>query len=139
MATSLDKLIVENQESLVDLIVKDAIRQIPSYGRASLQLTMERVERWLKTLAASIEQNDPHILEHYLTAIAVERQEEGYPIGELHAIVRVTEQYLRDLVVSSSSAEIEQNALNALLEAVMGAARMVLSVTYVLSAAGKGS
>lgn len=135
MATSLDKLIVENQESLVDQIVKDAIRQIPSYGRAPLQLTIERVEQWLRTLAASIERNDPHILEHYLAAIAVERQEEGYPIGELHAIVRITEQHLRDVVVSSSSDEIERNALNALLEAVMGAARMVLSVTYVLSAA----
>jgi hypothetical protein len=134
MAIFLDELINEHQESLVDKITKDAIRQIPSYGKAPLQLTIERVERWLQTLAASIEQNSPEILEHYLAAIAEERKEEGYPVGELHAIVNITEQHLRDLMPVACTDEVECNANLALLDAVMGATRMALSVTYMLSA-----
>jgi hypothetical protein len=139
MTTLLDKLIVENQELLVDRIVKDAVRQIPTYSQAPLKLTMGRVERWLGTLATSIKQNDPQILDQYLTAVAVERREEGYPIGELHAIVEITERHLRDLVTGACADQVECNALLALLGAVMDAARMVMSVTYVLSAGRKPS
>lgn len=139
MAIFLDELINEHQESLVDQITKDAIRQIPSYGKAPLQLTIERVERWLKALAASIERNNPEILEHYLAAVAEERKEEGYPIGELHAIVTITEQHLRDLMPSACTDEVECNANLAVLGAVIDATRMVLSVTYILSAKEKPS
>ena len=139
MAIFLDELINEHQESLVDKIVKDAIRQISSYAKAPLQLTIGRVERWLKTLAASIEQNNPEILEHYLAAVAEERKEEGYPIGELHAIVSITEQRLRELMPSACTDEVECNANLVLLDAVMDATRMVLSVTYILSAKEKPS
>jgi len=134
VAIYLDELITEHYESLVDQITKDAIRQIPSYGQAPLRLTIERVERWLKTLAASIEQNDPAILEHYLAAVAEERKEEGYPIGELHAIIQITDQHLRDLIPGACADEVECNANLAVLGAVMDATRMVLSVTYILSA-----
>lgn len=139
MTISLDKLVIENMESLVDVISKDAIRQIPSYGKAPLQQTIERVEIWLKVLASSIQQNKPELLEQYLVAVALERQEEGYAIGELHAIAQITENYLRDLINNQTINEVELNALNALLEAVIGAARMVLSVNYVLIAGSKSS
>jgi hypothetical protein len=134
MGIFLDELINEHRESLVDNIVKDAVLQIPSYAQAPVQLTIERVERWLKTLASSIEQNDPSILERYLASIGEERKEEGYPIGELHAIVTITEQHLRELMPSACADEVECNANLALLDAVMDAARMVLSVTYILNA-----
>ena len=63
MTITLDNLIVENREALVDSIVKDAIGQIPSYGQAPLRRTIERVERWLDTLAVSIEQIVPDMVE----------------------------------------------------------------------------
>ena len=44
MGITLDSLIVENRESLVDRIVKDAISQIPSYAKAPLRVTIERIE-----------------------------------------------------------------------------------------------
>jgi type II secretory pathway component PulK len=134
MAIYLDELIAENNDSLVDGIVKDAVRQIPSYRQAPLPLTIDRVEQWLQTLAGSIEQNDPPILEHYLVAVAEERKEEGYPIGELHAIVEITEQHLRRLIPTACADEVECNANLAVLAAVMDAARMILSVTYILTA-----
>jgi hypothetical protein len=133
MTITLDNLIVENREDLVDYIVKDAIGQIPSYGQAPLRRTIERVERWLDTLVASIEQNDPDILENYLIGVAGERRREGYAIMELHGIVHITERHLQDLIRSSGADQIEQNALRALLDAVTDAARMVLSVRYLLS------
>jgi hypothetical protein len=132
MTITLDELIIENRELLVDCVVKDAIGQIPSYGQAPLRLTIERVERWLDTLAASIEQNDPDILEKYLVGVAGERRREGYAIMELHGIVHITERHLQELILTSGADEIEQNALRALLDAVTDAARMVLSVRYLL-------
>lgn len=132
MVTPLDKLISENLDSLVDNIVKDAIRQIPSYSEAPLRQTIGRVESWLKVLATSIQRNKPDILEQYLVAVAHERREEGYAIVELHTIVQLTESNLKFLIDDVASDQVERNALEALLEAVMGAARMILSVNYVL-------
>jgi hypothetical protein len=133
MTTSLGELITTHREALVDEVTKDAIRQIPSYADAPLQLTMERVERWLKMLAESIHQNDPHQLSNYLMAIGQERREEGYPIGELHAIIHVTERHIQNLIEGSYSDAVERNGQTALLGAVMDSARMTLSVTYILS------
>jgi hypothetical protein len=135
MVVSLDELIVKNRESLVDRIVKDAIGQIPSYAKAPLRVTIDRVERALDALAESIQQNDPDILEQHLVAVAAERHREGYAILELHAIVHIIERHLRDDIGQACSDEVECNALLALLDAVMGAARMVLSVRYLLSEA----
>ena len=134
MAISLDGLIVENQESLVDRIVKDAIGQIPSYAAAPLQTTIARVEQALTAVADSIRKNDPGILEQHLVQIAAARRQEGYAILELHAIVHIMERHLRRDVERAVGDEVERNALLALLEAVMNAARMVLSARYVLAA-----
>jgi hypothetical protein len=133
MDVTLDELISDNRESLVDRIVKDAIGQIPSYAKAPLRVTIERVERALDAISKSIEENDPDVLEQHLMAVAAERREEGYAILELHAIVHIIERHVRDDIVRICSRETECNALLALLDAVMGAARMVLSVRYVLS------
>jgi hypothetical protein len=132
MVVSLDKLISENLDSLVDSIAKDAILHIPSYSKAPLRQTIDRVELWLKILATSIQQNKPEILEQYLVAVANERQEEGYAIGDLHTIVQLTEIHLKTLIDDVTSEQVERNALHALLDAVVGAARMILSVNYVL-------
>lgn len=134
MAASLDKLIIEHRESLVDSIVKDAIRQIPSYGQAPLRLTIQRVEQWLDALADSIAQNEPKILERHLVAVASERQEEGFAVIELHNIVYITEGHVRGLIGRFVADEIERNGFLTLLAAVMGAARMVLGVRYILGA-----
>jgi len=132
MAVSLDELIVEHREALVDGIVKDAIRQIPAYGRAPLRQTVERVERFLDALAESIARNDPDVLERHLVGVAQERQQEGYAIMELHAIVYLAEEHLQVTIRRVVADEVERNGLLALLGAVMGAARMVLSVRYIL-------
>ena len=134
MAVSLDELIVEHRESLVDGIVKDAIRQIPAYGRAPLRQTVERVERYLDALAESIAHNDPDVLERHLVSIAQERQREGYAIMELHAIVYISEEHLQATIRRAVADEVERNGLLALLDAVMDATRMVLSVRYLLNA-----
>jgi hypothetical protein len=134
MAVSLDELIVVNQEPLVDHIVKDAIGQIPSYAKAPLRTTIVRVEQALQAMAESIQENDPELLERHLVGVATERREEGYAILELHAILHIIERHLRDSIVRACPDEVECNALLALLDAVMGAARMVLSVRYLLSA-----
>ncbi len=134
MAVSLDDLIVEHRESLVDGIVKDAIRQIPSYGRAPLRQTVERVERFLDALAESIARNEPDVLERHLVGVARERKREGYAIMELHAIVHITEDHVQAVIRRAVAGEVERTGLLALLDAVMGAARMVLSVRYLLSA-----
>jgi hypothetical protein len=132
MAVSLDELVVEHREALVDGIVKDAIRQIPAYAEAPLQQTIERIEHWLDALAASIGQNDPDILEQHLVGIAGERKREGYAILELHAVVHITEQHVQALIQDTVADEVQRNGLLALLAAVMDAARMVLSVRYIL-------
>ena len=137
MVVSLDELIVEHRESLVDGIVKDAIRQISSYGRAPLRQTIERVERFLEALVDSMASNDPDLLEQYLVSVAQERQQEGVAIMELHAIVHITEEHLRATVRSAVPDEVERNGLLALLQAVMDAARMVLSVRYLLDAGSR--
>lgn len=134
MGVSLDELIVEHRESLVDGIAKDAIRQITSYERAPLRQTVERVERFLGAMAESVARNDPDVLERYLVGVAQERKEEGYAIMELHAIVHIAEAHIRTTIQSAVTDEVERNALSALLDAVTDAARMVLSVRYVLSA-----
>ena len=134
MAISLDELIVKNRESLVDRIVKDAVGQIPAYSKAPLRTTIARVEQALQATADSIRDNDPDILERHLVGVAAERRREGYAILELHAIVHIMERHLREDIVRSCPAEIECNALLAVLDAVMDAARMVLSVRYLLVA-----
>jgi hypothetical protein len=134
MAVSLDELIVANRESLVDGIVKDAIQQIPSYGRAPLRQTIQRVERFLDALAESVARNEPDLLEGHLVGVARERKQEGYAIMELHAIVHITEEHLRTAIRRNVIDEVERTGLLALLDAVTDAARMVLSVRYVLSA-----
>lgn len=136
---TLDRIIDEHWESLVDAISKDAIRQIPSYGRAPLRLTVERVERWLQVLRDSLAQNNPQILADHLTVVGKERQEEGYAIEELYAIVAITEQHLRDLIDRSYTDEVERNGQNALLRAVMDSARMILSVAYVLGMSARSA
>jgi hypothetical protein len=133
MAVSLDELIVAHQETLVDGIVKDAIRQIPSYGRAPLQQTVDRVESFLDAMAESVAQNDPDLLERHLVGVAQERKREGYAIMELHAMVHLAEEHLQETIRSAVTNEIEHDRLSALLEAVMDAARMVLSVRYLFS------
>jgi hypothetical protein len=133
MAVSLDELIVEHRELLVDGIVKDAIRQIPAYGRAPLRQTVERVERFLDALAQSVARNDPDVLERHLVGVAQERKREGYAVMELHAIVYIAEEHLQATARRVVTDEIERNGLLALLDAVMDAARMVLSVRYLLS------
>lgn len=134
MAVTLTELIGGNLELLVDGITKDAIRQIPSYGRAPIKVTMARIERLLRVLVESIRRNNPNVLEQYLMGIAEERREHAYPIGELHAILEIVEQHLRELVVQSTSQEMERNALLALVGATMDSARMILSKTYLLLA-----
>jgi hypothetical protein len=132
MTTSLDRLIVQHRDRLVDQITKDAIRQIPSYGNAPLRQTIERVEQFLQVLVKSIAQNDPDILEQHLVAVASERRAEGYALMELHSIVYLTEERVLGLIERSTIEGIDRNALTALLQAVMGAARMVLTVRYML-------
>jgi len=139
MTTSLRELIAEHREPLTDRIVKDAICRIPSYVDAPLRQTMDRVEQWLAALATSLERNDPHVLEQYLTDVGQERQEEGCPIGELHGIVQSTERHLRDLIRRACIEEIDCSGSLGLLGTVMESARMVLSVTYNLSSEHKPS
>ncbi len=133
MIITLDELIEEYREPLADGIVKDAVRQVPSYRAAPLRQTMARVDTWLMTSAGSIRENNPKILAGYLTSVAVDRQVEGYPVAELHTIVRITEEHLKTLILQKCPDEVHQNALLALLDAIIGAASMVLSVTYLLS------
>jgi hypothetical protein len=130
MDTYLDVLILEHHAALVDAITKDAVRQIRAYERAPLQQTLSRVGRWLTTLRTSIRQNDPRVLEGFLMGVADERRKEGYALDELHAIVRITEGHLRELIHGAIDDPVEQNGLLALLEAVMGAARMMISVNF---------
>lgn len=137
MDATLDKLILENLEDLIDRITKDAVRFIPSYRDAPLRITAKRVEVWLRVLATSLHENDPQILEKYLVTIAHERYAEGYQVTELHSIVQLTDQHLRDYIELIAIEPTTRNALTALCEAVMDAARMVVSVTYVLITARK--
>jgi hypothetical protein len=131
---TLTELIQANVESLVDGITKDAIRQIPSYGRAPIKVTMARMERLLRVLVESVRRNNPNVLEQYLMGIGEERREHAYPIGELHAILEITEQHLRGLVEQSFAHEVERNAQLALVNATSDSARMILSKTYLLLA-----
>jgi hypothetical protein len=133
VAASLYQLIVEHQEPLVDGIVKDAIRQIPAYAKAPLRETMARVEQALQAIADSVRENDPDLLEQYLVGVAQERREEGYAILELHAIVHIIERHVSGLIRATCPDQVERNARLALLGAVMDAARMALSVRYLLS------
>jgi hypothetical protein len=137
MSVSLADLIENNLEWLVDEVAKDAIRQIPSYGKAPIKLTMARMERLLKILAESVRRNNPNIMEQFLEGVAVERHERAYPIGELHAILDSVERHLSDLVKQSTSDKVERNAQLALVDAIMDSARMVFSKAYLLIAAGK--
>ena len=96
--------------------------------------TLDRVERLLGVLVESIRRNNPNVLEQYLMDIGEERREGAYPIGELHAILEIMEQHLRDLVMLATAQEVERNAQLALVEATMASARMILSKTYLLLA-----
>jgi len=133
MTATLAGLIAEHKESLVDAIVKDAIYEVPSYRKAPIRRTIARAERWLDTLADSIQRNEPDILERFLMSLADERREEGYVVEELHSIVHITERRLKETIDMACSDQVECNALLALLDAVMGAARMVLSVRYMMA------
>jgi flagellar motor component MotA len=118
---------------LVDGIVKDAIRQIPAYARAPLRQTVDRVERFLDALAGSLARNDPDVLERFLVSVAQERRREGYAVMELHAIVHLAEEHVQATIRSAVDDEVERNGLMALLDAATDAARMVLSVRYLLA------
>jgi hypothetical protein len=137
--SSLDQLILENLNGLADRIAKDAVLQIPSYHEAPLKTTMERIENWLRVLATSLHKNDPQVLEKYIVAIAHERYMQGYKVTELHNLVQITEQHLRSAIEQAKTEPLERNALIALCGAALDAARMVISVTYVLITAGKSS
>lgn len=134
MAGTLVELIEQNLELLVDGITKEAIRRIPAYGRAPIKQTLARVERFLGVLVDSIRRNAPDVLEQYLMAIAEERREQAYPVGELHAVFDITEQHLCDLIVQVTPGELERNARLALVTATMASARMMLSKAYLLLA-----
>lgn len=135
METTLDQLIRSHRDGLVDAIVKDAIRLIPAYAHLPIQTTVARVERWLDVLAESIARNHPPTLEDYLVEVAEERREEGFVVAELHTIVQITDGHLARIIEDTQPEEIPRNAQRALLTAVMDAARMVLSVTFVRQAA----
>jgi len=66
-------------------------------------------------------------------SIAGGRQREGYAILELHGIVHIREQHLRQTIASLVSDEAERKGLLALPDAVLDAVRMVLGVRYALS------
>jgi hypothetical protein len=132
-------LISEQLEALSDGITKDAIREIPSYGAAPLKVTSERVERWLKILSESIRRNEPQLLADYLSTVALQRQEEGYAIKDLHAIVFITERHLLTFIDRLTDDPVVRSGERALLNAVMDSARMVLGVAYILSKADTSS
>jgi hypothetical protein len=137
MTTNLVDLIENNLEWLVDETTKDAIRQIPRYGKAPIRQTMARMERLLKILAESVRRNSPNLLEQFLEGVAEERHARAYPIGELHAILDITETHLRELVAQSAAGEVDRNAQNALVNAIIDSAHMVFSKAYLLLAQGK--
>lgn len=132
MQASLGELISDQIDVLSDGITKDAIREIPSYGASPLKVTSERVERWLKILSDSIRRNEPQLLADYLSTVALQRQEEGYAIKDLHAIVMITERHLLAHIDRSTDDAVVRSGERALLNAVMDSARMVLSVAYIL-------
>ncbi|MCX6032629.1 MAG: hypothetical protein NT169_25495 [Chloroflexi bacterium] len=134
MAVSLDELITNHWDELVDNVAKDAICQISAYHAAPIRVTVGRMERWLKALGDSIRQNDPQIMAGFLAAVGDERKEAGYSAEEMQAIMNITDRHLRDLVVRKFTDPIEQAGQLALLDAVIGSARMVLSVSYVRDA-----
>jgi len=134
---NLTELVENNLEALVDGITKDAIRRIPSYGKAPIKLTLARVERLLRILQDSVRYNDPNILLQFLERVAEERRQRAYPIGELHAILDITEEHLQNLVEQSTGDALELNAQRALVDAIMDSARMVFSKAYLLLAEGK--
>ena len=137
MSVSLADLIESNLEFLVDEITKDAIRQIPSYGRAPIKQTLARIERLLRILAESVRRNNPNIMEQFLEGVAEERRERAYPIGALHAILDITEQHLQDVVAGSTVDEVERNSQRMLVSAIIDSAHMVFSKAYLLLAQSK--
>ncbi|MCA9926269.1 MAG: hypothetical protein KC419_02690 [Anaerolineales bacterium] len=130
MTTPLTELISEHYDALVDEITKDAIRQITSYGDAPLRLTAERIERAIRAMADSIRLNDPEILKQHVTAVAAERQKEGYSAAELHAVIQIMRQHIQDLITKTYANEIERTGYLALVDIIMDAARMIISVAY---------
>ena len=137
MAHTLVELIEENLEWLVDEITKDAIRQITMYAKAPIRQTMGRMERLLGILAESVRRNNPDIMEQFLEGVAEQRHDGAYPIGELHAILDSTERHLHDLVAQSAVDQMERNAQNALMRAIIDSAHMVCSKAYLLLAQSK--
>jgi hypothetical protein len=72
------------------------------------------------------------VLEEFVMGVADGRHREGYAVDELHTIVHLPESRLREIIRQDISDQVDQNALLALLEAVMGAARMVISVNFIM-------
>ena len=123
-AASLDELITNTGTNWWRL-AKDDLPD-PSYRRAD-PVTVGRIERWLKPSARV---SDGTILSHgrILTAVGEERKEadiapKRYRPDEHHRP--------RCGFVSTVADPVEQAAQLALLDAVIGSARMVLSVSYV--------
>ena len=137
MTANLVDLIEQNMDWLVDEITKDAIRQVPTYGRVPIKQTMGRMERLLGILADSVRRDNPDIMEQFLEGVAEQRHDGAYPIGELHAILDSTERHLHDLVAQSVVGQMERNAQNALVRAIIDSAHMVFSKAYLLLAQGK--
>ncbi|MCA9934283.1 MAG: hypothetical protein H6662_19670 [Ardenticatenaceae bacterium] len=135
MTIHLTELIDKHYESLVDEITKDAIRQITSYGDAPLRLTAERIERAIRAMADSIRLNEPDILKRHVTAVAAERQKEGYSADELRAVIQIMEQHIQDLITQTYKNETERTGYLALTDIIMETARMFVSVAYLPVAA----
>ena len=136
MKAHLTDLISQHYDALVDEITKDAIRQIGAYGDAPLRQTVQRIERSIKALADSIRLNEPEILKAHVTAVAAERQKEGYSAAELHAVIHIMKQHLQELVANTYDDEVERTGYLALIDAIMESARMIVSVAYLPGATG---
>lgn len=130
MTIHLTNLISEHYDSLVDEITKDAIRQVTAYGDAPLRQTVERIERSIKALADSIRLNDPDILKQHVTAVAAERQKEGYSAAELHAVIHIMKQHVQNLIAKTYDDETERTGYLALTDIIMETARMIVNTSY---------
>lgn len=137
MTNLLTDLINEHYDELVDEITKDAIRQLEHYGDAPLRLTAERMEQAIRATVDSIRLNEPDILKKHVTAVAAERQEEGYTAADLHAIIQIMKQHIQDLVTKTYDNETECTGYLALTDIIMETARMFVSVAYLPEAEKK--
>jgi hypothetical protein len=136
MPLDLVDLIESNVGWLVDEITKDAIRQVPLYGKAPIRQTMARTEMLLNILAESVRRKRPALLEQFLEGVAEERFDRGYPIAELHSILDITEKHIHDLIAQPAAGEMERAAQDAALRAVIDSAHMAFSKAYMQQAKG---